>query len=198
MTLTNGMLTAAGVSPAVTNIAGLNTVTTATLTDDASSGISSAKTYTHALDFGDQPAATVNGVAFAQVTAASGTLSGTPYGWSGFPTDKHNNFGDWTNTVPVSAVGLRALLRDMLYAGRATTVKLTGLVPGTAYESASLYPQLGWPHQHNRAHRALRLPSLQTPHPPRDSPSTRTTTSRPSSFSATSRPRRNSPSRPRP
>ena len=134
LTLTNGMLTAAGVSSAVTNIAGLNTVTTATLTDDASSGISSAKTYTHALDFGDQPAATVNGVAFTQVTAASGTLSGTSYGWSGFPTDKHNNFGDWTNTVPVSAVGLRALLRDMLYAGRATTVKLTGLVPGAAYE----------------------------------------------------------------
>ncbi|MDD4442171.1 MAG: autotransporter-associated beta strand repeat-containing protein [Kiritimatiellae bacterium] len=134
LTFTNGMLTAAGVSPAVTNIAGLNTVTTATLTDDASSGISSAKTYTHALDFGDQPAATVNGVTFAQVTTASGTLSGTPYGWSGFPASKYNNFGDWTNTVPASATGLRTLLRDMLYDGRATTVKLTGLVPGTAYE----------------------------------------------------------------
>ncbi|HNX36368.1 MAG TPA: autotransporter-associated beta strand repeat-containing protein [Kiritimatiellia bacterium] len=134
LTLTNGMLTAAGVSSAVTNIAGLNTVTTAPLTDDASSGISSAKTYTHALDFGDQPVATVNGVAFTQVTAASGTLSGTSYGWSGLPTSKHNNFGDWTNTVPASATGLRALLKDMLYDSRATTVKLTGLVPGAVYE----------------------------------------------------------------
>ncbi len=133
LTLSNGTLTAAGASPAVTN-AGLNTVATALLTDDASTGISSAKTYTHALDFGDQPAATINGVAFTQVTTASGTLPATPYGWSGLPTTKYNNFGDWTNTVPASATGLRLLLKDMLYDGRATSVKLTGLTPGAAYE----------------------------------------------------------------
>jgi autotransporter-associated beta strand protein len=133
LTLTNGTLTAAGASPAVTNIAGLNTATLAPLTDDASTGISSAKSYTHALDFGDQPVATVNGVAFTQVTAASGTVGGTSYGWSGFPTGLHNNLGDWTNTIPASATGLRALLRDMVYSGN-HTLKLTGLTPGAAYE----------------------------------------------------------------
>ena len=132
LTLGNGTLTAAGFLPTITGITGLNTVSTAFLTDDASTGISSFKTYTHALDFGNQAVATINGVAFTQVTAASGTVPGTSFGWSGFPTTLHENLnGDFANVVPES--GLRNLLRDMVHSGN-HTVKLTGLTPGAAYE----------------------------------------------------------------
>ena len=131
LTLENGTLTAPGVFT-VSGITGLNTVSTAPLTDDASTGISPSKTYTHKLDFGNQAVATINGVAFTQVTAASGTVPSTSFGWSGFPTGLQENLnGDFTSVVPDS--DLRKLLRDMVSSGN-HTVKLTGLTPGAAYE----------------------------------------------------------------
>ena len=133
LTLRNGTLTANGANPNA-GVPGIGTLSLATLTDDASTGISTAKTYTHTLDFGNQtPVASINGVAFTKVSSAAGTVGS--YGWSGFPTSLHNNWNDFTNNIPPdTGAGLRALLFDMLYGGVNYTVKLTGLTPGAAYE----------------------------------------------------------------
>ncbi len=135
LALGNGTLTANGANTNVA-LAGIGTLALATLTDDASTGISSAKTYTHLLDFGSQPAASINGVTFTKTTSASGTVGS--YGWSGFPSaanGTYNSWNDWTNTIPpVAGAGLRALLYDMVYNSGNYIVKLTGLTPGAAYE----------------------------------------------------------------
>jgi len=133
LTLQNGIITASGVNTNIV-LAGIGTLSLVALTDDASTGISPANTYTHLLDFGNQtPTASINGVDFTKVGTSSGTVGS--YGWSGFPTSFHSNYNDWTNNIPPdTGSGLRAMLHDMLYGGANYNVKLTGLTPGAAYE----------------------------------------------------------------
>jgi autotransporter-associated beta strand protein len=126
--LANGFLTANGANTNI-SFSGIGSIAVVTLTNDASTGISSSKTYTHLLDFGEQAVATINGVTFTKTIASSGS------NWSGFPSSKHAQWTDWTNNIPSdTGAGLRALLYDMVYDGNPDTVKLTGLTPGAAYE----------------------------------------------------------------
>ena len=125
----NGTLTASGASTN-TIYPGLRTVSVVPLTSDAATGLSTSKTYSHLIDFGNQAAATINGVAFIQ-----GAANGTGTGYSGFPNGNgYDGFNSWTNTLPpATCSGLLQLLRDMNYAGN-WTGQLTGLTPGAVYE----------------------------------------------------------------
>lgn len=102
------------------------------ITGDADSGISPHKTYTHLLDFGNNGnRAVVNGVGFNKVSATSGTLNS--YGWTGIPGSVHGGSNGGNIGVPTSQ-GIYNLLYDMNYNARTTTVQLTGLTIGKAYE----------------------------------------------------------------
>lgn len=129
LAVVNGTLTASG---ATTNIVypGLRTVSIVPLTSDAATGLSTSKTYTHLIDFGNQGASNINGVAFTQ-----GASTGTATGYSGFPSGNgYSGWNSWTNNLPLeTCAGLRSLLYDMNYAGN-YTAQLTGLTPGAIYE----------------------------------------------------------------
>ena len=115
------------------------------LSDDASTGISTAKAYTHLLDLGSRTAAptvtTINGVLFTKVSAAAGGAGLTPA-----PALTSHTGGDFNNDSrlgPVTAgSGLYHLLYDMLYISngaaegitRSTTLTLSGLTAGRPYE----------------------------------------------------------------
>ncbi len=101
-----------------------------TFTNDAGTGISPDKTYTHLLDFGPlgNPLAVVNGVAFDKVTSANGPIAG--YGWTNFPTGTAANTPP---TVPASS-GIYKLLYDLNYNMVTGVVRLTGLTVGKRYE----------------------------------------------------------------
>ncbi len=108
-----------------------------TFTNDAMTDISSAKVYTHKLDFGTRtsPATVINGVTFDKISAQSGTngvLNG--YGWTNFPPTVH---GGNAPTGVAANNGVYNLLYDMFYGWQnpgSATVKLTGLTPGKRYE----------------------------------------------------------------
>ena len=100
-------------------------------TNDAGTGISPSKVYTHLLDFGTGTAkATVNGVAFDKVSAAAGTING--YGWTGAPSG--NNAGGPNNLSVNSSQGIYNLLYDMNLGMSTGTLYLTGLTVGKRYE----------------------------------------------------------------
>ena len=106
----------------------------ATYTNDATTGISTSKTYTHLLDFGTRasPATVINGVAFNKSAATLGSLNG--YGWTNFPASPHG--GSVPPTVPADS-GIYNLLYDMDYGQQypgSATMSLTGLIPGKRYE----------------------------------------------------------------
>ncbi len=99
-------------------------------TSDADSDISTAKTYTHLLDFpANGNPATVNGVLF---TAADMSGSAGGYSWSSVnpPT------GVW-NDAPNDATrtGIDRLLWDFIYGSMDFTLTLSNLTPGKAYET---------------------------------------------------------------
>ncbi|MHC4744799.1 MAG: DUF6055 domain-containing protein, partial [Planctomycetota bacterium] len=110
------------------------------ISGDADSGISSANTYTHAIDFGTQPAgggiATVNGVIFAD----GGTGAFPPIGGSS------QTVGSGSSNIPTSFDGdsgadpylvdggMRDLVHDFLWGQPAAVIQLTGLTPGTPYQ----------------------------------------------------------------
>jgi hypothetical protein len=112
------------------------------LTTDATSGISSAKTYTHAITGGEP--ATVNGVAFQVLNT---TLTPSNFTWfidglaNDFRNHVSNNNGSW---IPanggVTDSGLLELFDSFSYAGGAAdpgsfqTYTLTGLTPGVQYD----------------------------------------------------------------
>jgi autotransporter-associated beta strand protein len=101
-----------------------------TFTNDATTGISPDKTYTHLLDFGTRssPATVINGVAFDKVIAVNGPLYG--YGWTNFPATAHGG-----NAPPVPAgSGIYNLLYDMNYGMVTGVVRITGLTVGKRYE----------------------------------------------------------------
>jgi len=125
----NGTLTASGASTN-TIYPGLRTVSVVPLTSDAGTGLSTSKTYSHLIDFGNSSAATINGVVFTK-----GAATGTGTGYSGFPNGNgYSGWTSWTNTLPPeTCAGLQTLLYDMNYAGNWTGL-LTGLTPGAVYE----------------------------------------------------------------
>lgn len=109
------------------------------LTDDASSGISSFNTYTHAVSGGS--AATVNGVSFLLVNSGT-TPANFTWTSAGGKGEVVNNNNTW---VPanggVTGAGLQSLLGSLTYAplgsnsGSSQTFTLSGLVVGTIYDT---------------------------------------------------------------
>ena len=119
----------------------------ATFTNDAGTGISSNKVYTHKLDFGTRssPATVINGVTFDKVTTVSGTLNG--YGWANFPPLAHGgNSPEGLHGVATNS-GIYNLLYDMDYGLQfpgAATMQLTGLTLGKRYEVRFYNRSWGW------------------------------------------------------
>ena len=112
------------------------------LTDNASSGISPTKTYTHAISGGT--AATVNGVTFAALTATN-TLPNFAWVSAGGKNTVNNNNSAWDPAAGgVTSPDLISLLQSFTYAGSGAgpgafqTFTLSGLTVGTAYD-ARLY-----------------------------------------------------------
>jgi beta-lactam-binding protein with PASTA domain len=110
------------------------------ISGDADSGISSDNTYTHAIDFGNQPAgggvATVNGVIFADggagdFPAIGGSSQTVGTGSSTIPTP-HN--GDTAADAVLTDGGMRDLVHDMIYNDGTAVIQLTGLTPGQPYQ----------------------------------------------------------------
>lgn len=139
-TVTNGTLTAAAAPHTNAFYAGINQPRIDIFTDDASTGISPSKTYTHLLDPGlaSNIVAVINGVTFTKITNnTTYTDPGTGFGWTGIPAGSHdlNLASGWTNTLPRPAGdGLFNLINGMGYAGNNMTITLTGLTPGAVYE----------------------------------------------------------------
>jgi autotransporter-associated beta strand protein len=129
LSVVNGTLTASGASSAIT-YPGLRTVNIVPLTSDAATGLSTSKTYSHLIDFGNQSPATINGVTFTK-----GAANGTGTDYSGFPNGNgFANWNEWTNALPPETCsGLLSLLYDMNYNSN-WTGQLTGLTPGAIYE----------------------------------------------------------------
>lgn len=98
----------------------------APITNDADSGVSTAKTYTHVLDFGDSGAATVNGVAFSQ--GLPGSAENRNYGVT-IPASHPGN-GEHQTTG-----GIAGVFQDMVYGNADGFVSLGGLTVGKAYET---------------------------------------------------------------
>jgi hypothetical protein len=116
------------------------------ITDDASTGISTANVYTHAISGGS--AQTVNGVDFELLNP---TTTPANFTWDTGGLTKNivtANNGDW---IPadggVTGPGVVPLLQDFTYSGNGAnpgssqTYSLTGLVAGTSYD-ARLYIRL--------------------------------------------------------
>jgi len=102
-----------------------------TFTNDAGSGISAGKVYTHKLDFGPNAGAAVNGVAFTKTTATNGVAGA--YAWTNMPPQ--NTGGRPESIGLTSDNGMYYLLSDMNYnLPSGETILLTGLTPGKYYE----------------------------------------------------------------
>jgi autotransporter-associated beta strand protein len=129
LSVINGTLTASGASADIT-YPDLRTVRIVPLTSDAATGLSTSKTYSHLIDFGNQSPATINGVTFTK-----GAANGTGTDYSGFPNGNgYANWNEWTNSLPPETCsGLLSLLYDMNYNSN-WTGQLTGLTPGAIYE----------------------------------------------------------------
>jgi hypothetical protein len=111
----------------------------APLTDDASSLIDPANTYTHAISGGT--AVSVNGVNF-EVSRPTGTPANFSWTSTGGQNEVLNNNGDWDPAAGgVTGPGLISLLQSFTYAGNGAnagnsqTFTLSGLVPGTIYDT---------------------------------------------------------------
>ena len=125
--------------------------TYAPITGDADSGISTAKTYTHAVDFGAggtfsgfpnmiDAATTVNGVPFT-----IGGPQGSNYSSTGLTTYIGTN--PWTGAVPNGENSVGDLLNDFYWrntfqAPAEQVLTLTGLTPGTPY--VTTFYNAGW------------------------------------------------------
>lgn len=146
MTSRTTALTAALAAGLITGSAArAGTFSTFPITDDASTGISSSKTYTHAFDLhrggadphggNDALPLTINGVPFA-----SGETTGTDavHGGSYTTTNLGNTF-DNLNTTQTGGIG--DLLDDFIYqSANGSTVTLNGLTPSTSYRAVFYVP----------------------------------------------------------
>ena len=107
--------------------------------NDADSGISSANTYTHAVDAGDATGVTVNGVFFTPYEPASGAVNAPqPFQHNGAAAaipPASGEAGGRPVLIPPGE-GTRELMLDFLYGGSATDDSiLTGLTPGVTYDA---------------------------------------------------------------
>ena len=110
------------------------------LTDDASTGISTAKTYTHAISGG--ATATINGVSFATLTPTETPVN---FSWdfvsSGTKGFIVNNAGNWNAASGgVTGTGLLELLGSFTFPtgktpGGYQSYRLSGLTAGKTYET---------------------------------------------------------------
>lgn len=104
------------------------------LSDDASSGISTTKLYTHAVSGG--AGATINGVTFGVLTSTSAPAN---FSWtSPVKNNAVNNYGSWTPASGgLTGPGLQGLLASFTYGqgdpGFTQTYTLGGLTVGTTY-----------------------------------------------------------------
>lgn len=137
---------AAGVLLAFISGARAGVISVQGISSDADSGISSSNSYTLALDPGDATGATVNGVAFAPMTATTGTsatatYNGNTYTYTISGGTLNNTSG---NTGNFTASGnLQTMLSDFVYGGAASatgtlTLPATTLTAGQTYD-ARLY-----------------------------------------------------------
>ena len=110
-------------------------VTYEPITGDADSGISSTKTYTHAIDFGTNTVATVNGVVFGDGNPGvfPGPTGSQTVG-TGSSTIPNNNGGNGGADAFLTVGGMRTLMRDMVYGDTTALITLTGLTPGQEYQ----------------------------------------------------------------
>ncbi len=99
------------------------------VTNDADSGITSDKTYTHALDWGASGAATVNGVAFAT------DMNQSVGGRSNSGTRTYGAAGSHPGSTPPAVSGsVAGVFQDMVYGGPDPGhIELTGLTAGNWY-----------------------------------------------------------------
>jgi fibronectin-binding autotransporter adhesin len=113
------------------------------LETDADTQISTSKTYTHALDFGSSTStANINGVPFVKED-----LTGPNFTYTGNTGTLNIHPGN-DNTGVAPGTGIHTLLQDMIYNGGNTpggtaTLTLTGLTPGTQYDTRLYYRQWG-------------------------------------------------------
>jgi hypothetical protein len=147
-TRTRTVLTLAAVAMAIlglaTTSANAGVISYVQITNDADSGISAGKTYTHKLDFGTgSPGALINGVQFdAYNNAANGTLNFNREVFTGLLSD---HAGNGNHNVSGSLV---ALMTDMYYngdnaVGGSTTWTLSGLTAGQTYSTRIYTRQWG-------------------------------------------------------
>lgn len=115
------------------------------ISTDADTGLSSANTFTHRLDFiADGTAATINGVAFTAAGASGANWASTNI--PGSITEAQFNLGG-AGTGAAAGSGLHKLLTDFYYnsglnaAGQAETITLRGLTNGTQYRLRMFYRQ---------------------------------------------------------
>jgi autotransporter-associated beta strand protein len=109
-------------------------------TDETDCGLSSDKTYTHLLDFpANGNSATVNGVTFT-AAGASGSVGGYAWAFSGsVPTGTLNSSPDDSTRT-----GIDRLLWDFQYGAQGnSTLTLSGLTPGKAYETRLYFRNYG-------------------------------------------------------
>ncbi len=109
------------------------------ITDDASSQIAGAKTYTHTLDFGENttaPVASVNGVQFENGSpGAFYRTSGSGIVGTGSTNQPNSHAGNGINSDPTIVTGnVRNLVDDFVYNAPSTVIQLTGLTVGQTYD----------------------------------------------------------------
>ncbi len=113
-----------------------NTIATALFTDDADSGITNTKFYTHAVNFADTADIVING----QIFTGAGTNSMSGSNWTlrtanGQPLGNipiHEIYGVYPNVAPAS----RNILTNVLYSTsyiNGGSLTITGLTPGQQY-----------------------------------------------------------------
>jgi hypothetical protein len=130
---------AAGAAPASFAGAAPGTIRYRPITGDADSGISTEKMYTHTLDPGTGPLATVNGVPFTRITDDTSAYPAANFNYepsNGTPDDHNGN----SNTGVPAGSGMADLLQDMIYDGGnpedgIARVTLSGLIPGVQYDA---------------------------------------------------------------
>ncbi len=98
-------------------------------TADADSDIALRKVYTHALDFGTNAPATVNGVQFTLVDSTDAVA-----GVDGFDTEMNTYHAGNANTGVNPEQGIHALLTDMVYGGLTQGFTFSGLTDGETYD----------------------------------------------------------------
>ena len=98
------------------------------ITNDADTGVSSKKRYTHAVDFGRGQPAVVNGVKF--VREFNRAADGRPNSGSRtFGIDKHSS-----RNPPAVGGQISSLFEDFNFGSRHGTIEMTGLVSGKKYK----------------------------------------------------------------